>query len=152
GGGGGGGMDTGLSHMEWFRRPDGGVAISEVGARPPGARMVNLHSWAHDFDLFDAWARTVVHGTFEPRPRLFAAGAVYLRAQGSGARVASVRGTAVLNELQGMVVEVRLPEVGQTPSGSYEGEGYIILRDPETERVRGGLARILNELRVELGP
>ena len=32
------GMDTGLSHMEWFRRPDGSIAISEVAARPPGAR------------------------------------------------------------------------------------------------------------------
>ncbi|MCA9751660.1 MAG: ATP-grasp domain-containing protein, partial [Gemmatimonadetes bacterium] len=28
------GMVDGLSHMEWFRRPDGGIAISEVGARP----------------------------------------------------------------------------------------------------------------------
>ena len=27
------GMDTGLSHMEWFRRPDGGAAISEVAAK-----------------------------------------------------------------------------------------------------------------------
>src|ERR1044071_491120 len=33
------GMDTGLSHMEWFRRRDGSVAISEVGARPPGAQI-----------------------------------------------------------------------------------------------------------------
>src|SRR6185437_145024 len=27
------GLRTGLSHMEWFRRPDGSVAVSEVGAR-----------------------------------------------------------------------------------------------------------------------
>src|SRR2546427_670334 len=31
------GMETGLTHMEWFRRPDGTIAISEVAARPPGA-------------------------------------------------------------------------------------------------------------------
>ena len=29
------GQHTGLSHLEWFRRGDGSVAISEVGARPP---------------------------------------------------------------------------------------------------------------------
>ena len=29
------GMDTGMSHMEWFRRPDGRLAISEIAARPP---------------------------------------------------------------------------------------------------------------------
>src|SRR4051812_10475250 len=33
------GMETGLTHMEWFRRRDGSVAISEVGARPPGAQI-----------------------------------------------------------------------------------------------------------------
>ena len=30
---------TALTHMEWFRRPDGSVAVSEVGARPPGAQL-----------------------------------------------------------------------------------------------------------------
>src|ERR1044072_2282004 len=38
------GMDTGLTHMEWFRRRDGSVAISEVGARPPGAQITTLVS------------------------------------------------------------------------------------------------------------
>ncbi|NJD19846.1 MAG: ATP-grasp domain-containing protein, partial [Gemmatimonadetes bacterium] len=66
------GMRTGLSHMEWFRRPDGSVAISEVGARPPGARFGILISWAHDFDLIRAWAETVVFGRFTPRPRPYA--------------------------------------------------------------------------------
>src|SRR6185369_14190103 len=41
------GMTTGLSHMEWFRREDGSVAISEVGARPPGAQITTLMSYAH---------------------------------------------------------------------------------------------------------
>ena len=146
------GMDTGLSHMEWFRRPDGSVAVSEVGARPPGARFVNLISWAHDFDLFDAWAKTVIHGVFEPRPRPFAAGAVYLRAQGSGRKVAGVRGLDLLKSLGDLVVEARLPKPGQAPSGTYEGEGYVILRHPDTDTVRQGLVRVLNGVKVELGP
>lgn len=144
------GMDTGMSHMEWFRRPDGSVAISEVGARPPGARFVHLISWAHDFDLFRAWADVMVHGDFEPRPRPYAAGAAYLRGQGSG-RVARVRGLEeVLDELGPMVVETRLPKVGQSPSGTYEGEGYIIVRHPETEAVRKALGRIVSSVRVDL--
>ena len=32
------GMGTGLSHMEWFLRKDGSPVVSEVGARPPGAK------------------------------------------------------------------------------------------------------------------
>jgi biotin carboxylase len=45
------GMHTGISHMEWFRRRDGTIAISEVAARPPGAQITQLRSYAHDFDL-----------------------------------------------------------------------------------------------------
>lgn len=144
------GMDTGLSHMEWFRRPDGSVAISEVGARPPGARFVNLISQAHDFDLFDAWARVVVHGTFDPRPRPFAAGAAYLRAVGSG-RVSRVRGLEdVVRDLGPLVAEAQLPRPGQPTSGTYEGEGYVIVRHPDTEVVREALGRIVSTVRVEL--
>lgn len=144
------GMGTGMSHMEWFRRPDGSVAISEVGARPPGARFVHLISWAHDFDLFRAWADVVVHDRFEPRPRPYAAGAAYLRGQGRG-RVARVVGLEeVLAELGPIVVESRLPKKGQSPSGTYEGEGYVIVRHPETEVVRRALGRIVSTVRVEL--
>ena len=31
------GLQSGLTHLEWFRRPDGTVAVSEVAVRPPGA-------------------------------------------------------------------------------------------------------------------
>lgn len=146
------GMEAGMSHLEWFRRPDGTVAISEVGARPPGARFVNLISWAHDFDLFRAWAEVVVHGRFESRPRPYAAGAVYLRGQGQG-RVKGVTGlAAIAEELGPLVVEAKIPEAGQPASTTYEGEGYIILRHPETRIVREALWKIVTHVRVELGP
>ena len=144
------GMDTGMSHMVWFRRPDGSVAISEVGARPPGARFVDLISWAHDFDLYAAWARLVVHGDFAPQPRPYAAGAAYLRGQG-GSRVAKVRGLEeVVARLGPMIVEAKLPRSGQPASGTYEGEGHVIVRHPETTVVREALADIVNTVRVEM--
>ena len=36
------GLETGFTHMEWFRRDDGSLAIGEIAARPPGANIV-LH-------------------------------------------------------------------------------------------------------------
>ena len=145
------GLGTGLSHMEWFQRPDGAVAISEVGARPPGARFTSLISWAHDFDLYRAWAGLMVFDEFEPRPRPYAAGAAYLRGQGAG-RVRAVHGLEEIQSRLGeMVVEARLPRFGQPASGSYEGEGYIILRHPETAAVVEGLERIVRTIRVEMG-
>jgi hypothetical protein len=145
------GMRTGLSHMEWFRRSDGSAAISEVGARPPGARFVNLISWAHDFDLFKAWAETVVFARFTPRPRPYAAGAAYLRGQGHG-KVRSVRGLEeIARELGPLVVEAKMPQPGQATSGTYEGEGYVIVRHPETQVVKDALWKIVTRVHVELG-
>jgi hypothetical protein len=53
-------------------------------------------------------------------------------------------------QLGHLVVEARLPQPGQPASSSYEGEGYVIVRDPETEVVRDALARIVSGIRVEL--
>jgi biotin carboxylase len=78
------GMDTGLSHMEWFRRRDGTIAISEVAARPPGAQITTLNSRAHDIDFVRAWAEVMVFGTFERPVRKYAVGVAFLRGQGSG--------------------------------------------------------------------
>src|SRR5579859_1606260 len=41
------GLRTGLTHMEWFRRPDGTVAVSEVAVRPPGAQISAMLCYAH---------------------------------------------------------------------------------------------------------
>ena len=144
------GMGTGLSHMEWFRRRDGSVAVSEVGARPPGAQFTTLISYAHDVDFYAAWARLLVHEEFAPPPRRYAAGIAYLRGQGEG-RVARIAGLAEAQaELGPLVVEVRLPQPGQLPGSSYEGEGFVVLRHPETAVVARALRRLVQLVRVEL--
>ncbi len=145
------GLVTGLSHMEWFRRPDGRVAISEVGARPPGAQFTKLISYAHDFDLYAAWARLMVFDEFTPRERPYAAGAAYLRGQGQG-RVTAVTGLEeVFRDLGEIVQEYRIPRAGQPPSGSYEGEGYVIVRHPDTAVVEQALRQVIERARVVLG-
>ena len=62
------GMGTGVSHMEWFRRPDGSVAVSEVGARPPGAQICSLISYAHDIDFYGAWGAARRHRRSSTKP------------------------------------------------------------------------------------
>jgi D-alanine-D-alanine ligase-like ATP-grasp enzyme len=145
------GLRTGLTHMEWFRRPDGTVVISEVAARPPGAQFTSLLSYAHDMDMYAAWARLEIFGTFAPRERRYAVGAAYLRGQGAG-RVVAVHGLDTLQrELGDLVIEAVLPQRGQTPTGTYEGEGHIVLRHPETAVVEAALRRVVEVARVELG-
>jgi biotin carboxylase len=145
------GMVTGLSHLEWFRLDGGRVAVSEVGARPPGAQIVPLISYAHDFDLFGAWARLMVHERFDPPERRYAAGAAFLRGQGQGRAVAAVRGLdEAQKEIGGLVVEAKLPEPGQPAAGTYEGEVYVLVRHPETAVVERALARLVSLIRVDL--
>jgi hypothetical protein len=145
------GLEGGLTHMEWFRRPDGSVAVSEVGARPPGAQITSMLCYAHDFDLYRAWAKLMIDGTFEPPVRQWSTATVYLRGQGAG-HVRAVHGLDLLPPaVSDLVVDSRLPSPGQASSGSYEGDGYITIRDRETGVVTDALKTILGTVRVELG-
>ncbi len=146
------GLDTGVSHLEWFRRPDGSIAISEVGARPGGAQISKLISYAHDVHFYRLWARLMIDGAVDPPERCFAAGAAFLRGQGEGGRVRAIRGLRQAQEEIGpLVVESNLPRLGQPPTDSYEGEGYVILRHRDTEVVERALHRLISLIRVELG-
>jgi hypothetical protein len=146
------GLETGIAHMEWFRRADGSVAISEVGARPPGAQFTTLLSYAHDVDMYARWGRLAATDAFDPPERKWAVGIAYLRGQGEG-RVRRILGLdEVAKELGPIVVEARLPREGQTPTGTYEGEGYVIVRHHDTDIVERGLARLVTGLRVEMSP
>jgi biotin carboxylase len=145
------GQTTGLSHMEWFRRADGSVAISEVAARPPGAQITTLMSRACDVDFVSAWASLMVYGEFTAPERKYAVGAAFLRGQGDGV-VRHVRGIdRVHEELGGLVCDMKLPEIGQPPAATYEGDGYIILRHPETAVVEHAVRRVVELVHVELG-
>jgi hypothetical protein len=145
------GMETGMSHLEWFRRRDGSLAISEVGGRPPGAQITTLISRAHDFDSVYAWARLMVYGQFDAPERRYAAGAAFLRGQGRG-RVRAIHGLdQIQREFGALVTDAKLPQIGQEPAVSYEGEGYVILRHPETAVVQQALRRLITLVRVELG-
>ncbi len=144
------GIRDALTHMEWFHRPDGSIAVSEVAARPPGAQITSMLGYVHGVDFYRVWAELVILGTFSPPERQFAAGTAYLRGQGRG-RVRAVHGVEELQrEIGDLVVEARLPEVGQPASSGYEGEGYVIVRHPDTEVVRDAVHRIVDRLRVEL--
>jgi len=146
------GMVSGASHMEWFRRPNGTVAISEVGARPGGAQISRLMSFGHEFSFYKAWGRLMIDETWQTPRREWAAGAAFLRAQGEGQRIRAIHGLGQANrEIGHLVVESNLPKIGQPPSSSYEGEGFVIVRHRDTEVVHEALRRLIRLIRVELG-
>jgi hypothetical protein len=146
------GLRNGLTHMEWFRRPDGSVAVSEVGVRPPGGHISSMLNYAHDFDLYTAWAQALVYESGgDPPERKWAVGTVYLRGQGSG----EIRGVSGLDELPddvtSLVIEAQLPAAGRQSNNSYEGDGHVIVRHRETDVVVEALHRIVSGVRVDVG-
>lgn len=143
------GLDSGLTHMEWFRREDGRLAIGEIAQRPPGANITRMLGLAHDVDAYRAWARAVVDGEVDaPWERKHAVGCAFLRGVGRG-RVAAVTGVAQANEAVGKwVVESRLPAMGAPKSDSYEGDGYVIARGETDEQVTQALRVIIETVRV----
>jgi hypothetical protein len=144
------GVRTSISHMEWFARPDGSVAVSEVGARPPGAQLAGMIGMAHDVDFFDLYARLMILEQFTRPERTYACGTAYLRGMGRG-RVRAVHGLdQVGRELGEIVVDSRIPPPGTPASGTYEGEGFVTVRHRDTDVVREALDRIVSLVRVEL--
>ena len=146
------GMKAGLSHMEWFRRSDGSVAVNEVGARPPGVNIMPLMSAAYDTDFVKAWVRLMAKDEFEPPQRVRAAGSAFLKGQGPGDRVVAVDNLdEVLDKLGDAVVEVSPPRLGSKRASGYEGEGFVIVAADTTEEVMQALALIIRNVRVRLG-
>ena len=145
------GMHTGLSHMEWFRRVDGSVAISEVGARPPGAQIVSINSWAHDTDMYRRWAELVTLDRWQVPARRYAVAAAYFRGQGEGQRVVALHGIEqAQRELGHLVVEAKLPQPGQAKGTTYEGDGFAIVRHEQTAVVEQAIRRLVSLVRVEV--
>ena len=146
------GLETGFTHMEWFRRDDGSMAIGEIAARPPGAHIVLGNSFAHDTDMYRAWARAVVDDAFDgPWERKYAVGIAFLRGIGNG-RVTSVSGVDAVNAKIGrLVVDSHMPARGTPRSDSYEGDGYVVVRDPDTEVVKRAMTTVIETIRIEYG-
>ena len=144
------GLDTGFTHMEWFRRDDGSLAIGEIAARPPGANIVLCNSFVHDADMYRAWARAVIDGAYDgPFERKYAVGCAFLRGVGRG-RVVRVAGVDEAQAKMGkLVVDAKLPARGSFRSDSYEGDGHVIVRDPDVEVVKAALKTVIETIQIE---
>ena len=143
---------AGFTHMEWYRKADGEAVFGEIGARPPGARAVDLMNYATDGDLFVAWAEAVVHGQLSrPLERKYNAGCIFKRARGAG-RITHVEGLdALLAEYGEHVVHIDLLPIGahrRDWRATLISDGMIIVRHPELQRVIEMTDRFASDLHL----
>jgi biotin carboxylase len=129
------GFRDGFTHMEWYRKDDGEVVFGEIGARPPGARTVDVMNYATDADLFTAWAEAVTHGRIsQPVIRRYNAASIFKRASGAG-RITHYEGLDALLATYGEhVAALELLPVG-APRRDWRAtliaDGMVIVRHPE---------------------
>jgi hypothetical protein len=149
------GFRTGFTHMEWYRKADGEAVFGEIGARPPGARVVDLMNYSTDGDVYVAWAEAVVHGRLsQPLERKFNAGCVFKRAKGVG-RITHIEGLdRLMAEYGEHVVLLDLLPVG-APRRDWRAvlisDGMIVVRHPELQAVIEMTERFASDLDMYAG-
>lgn len=109
------GLVDGATHMEWFFGPKG-LKVSEVGARPAGERIWDMHVAGNELDLYGAWARAVMHGeSFGTPTRKYAVGSVQIRPDRDGTYVGHDGVDEAKRMLGSALVECEIPPPG-TPT------------------------------------
>jgi biotin carboxylase len=146
------GFADGFTHMEWYRKADGEVVFGEIGARPPGARTVDVMNYATDADLFTAWAYAVTQGSIPfPVERRYNAASIFKRAQGAG-RITRYEGLDHLLAAYGEhVAAIDLLPVG-APRRDWRAtliaDGMVIVRHPDLDPALEMARRFAAELHL----
>ena len=148
------GFRTGFTHMEWFLK-DGEAVFGEIGARPPGARSVDIMNYAADIDVYTGWAEAVCHGRFsQDVERKYNAAVIFKRAQGQG-RIRRIEGLeSLLRELGPAVACVDLLPVG-APRRNWRAtlisDGYLIVRHENLETAMAMADKVGTDLQIYAG-
>jgi hypothetical protein len=149
------GFESGFTHMEWYRKPDGEAVFGEIGGRSPGGRLTHGMNYSCDADLFRGWAEAVCHGRLSQDARKkYNAALIFKRAEGEG-RIQRIDGLASLMQRYGdCVATIDLVPVG-APRRDYRqvvtGDGWICVRHPDLETTMRMADAFGTELRIYAG-
>jgi len=147
------GFETGFTHMEWFRTASGEAVFGEIGARPPGARLVHVMNYTSDADLFRGWAEAVCWGRLsQDTSRKYNAGVIFKRAQGPGNIVRRYEGLdRLMARFREHVTVIDLTPIGSPRrdwKSSAIGDGWIVVRHPDLQTALAIGDAFASELRV----
>lgn len=149
------GFQSGYTHMEWYRTPSGEAVFGEIGARSPGAGLVDLINYAADIDTYTGWAECVVHERFTQKAeRKYNAAWIYKRAQGQG-RIQRYEGLeSLLSEFGPHIVDIDLNPIG-APRRDWRkvlvGDGLMVIRHHDLDTTRAMAERVAARLHIVAG-
>lgn len=149
------GMQTGFTHMEWYRKSSGEIVFGEIAARAPGGRLVEQMNLANDFDIYREWARAVCWHSFEATAhRRYHVAAVFKRAIGQG-RIRAVEGLDVARRKLGssLIIEDLLP-IGAPRRDWHQtllSDGTLMVRHPDFATCKAMMDVLVNDVRLYAG-
>jgi biotin carboxylase len=149
------GFEYGFTHMEWFLTEKGEAVFGEIGARPPGARTVDLMNWANDVDLYHCWAEVVAYGKMRGRvARAYNAAMIFKRAQGDGI-IQRIDGLdSIMRRFGPHVAHVELQQVG-SPRRNWKqtlvSDGFLVVRHPDLDKTCEMADAVGTDLRIFAG-
>ena len=146
---------TGYTHMEWYRTRDGEAVFGEIGARPPGAYLVDLINYASDIDTYTGWAETVVHGRFTQHvERKYNAAWIFKRARGQGTIQRHEGLHSLLSEVGQHIVMMELNPIG-SPRRDWKnvlvGDGIVVVRHPDLQSTIEIAGKVASRLQLVAG-
>ena len=149
------GFETGFTHMEWFLKDDGEAVFGEIGARPPGARSVDIMNYGSDIDVYVGWAEAVCHGAFSQNvERKYNAAVIFKRAQGQG-RIRHIAGLEALQRDFGeALIHTELLPLG-APRRNWKqtliSDGHLVVRHPDLDATLAMADRVGTDLTLYAG-
>ncbi len=136
------GIQDGATHTEWFFGPKG-LKISEVGARPAGERIWDMHAHGNEFDLYGAWADSVLHARASGTPtRKYATGSVQIRPPQGGVFAGHEGVDVVRRELGDAIFDSEVPRPGAPTSpltAGWHANTWFRVRDEDYDRLQRNL-------------
>ncbi len=114
-------LRSAAAHMEWFFGPKG-LKFSEIGARPAGEKIWDMHGVGNEFDVYREWALAILGRPAERQPtHRYAVGSIQIRPSRDGV-VAGHRGVReALDRIGPHLYEHALPPAGTPTKGLDKG-------------------------------
>jgi hypothetical protein len=146
------GIGTAATHMEWFMG-DKGLVFNEIGARPPGVNVFDLHGAANHFDIYRAWAEAICLGRIQTLPHHRGCGGLVALRPTRDGTVVGVHGVQRIQEKYGArIFNAHLPHPGQKTQpvdAGYRANGYIYATHEDYDACKAMMADMAQSIRIE---
>ncbi len=148
------GIETSATHMEWFYGPKG-LKFSEIGCRPPGVSVWDLYSAANDFDVYQEWANTIVHGEARQKRSLrYSTGMLNMRPDKDGQIIGYEGLDEVHRRFGDHIIDEHIPAIGSPTApieGGYKVNAWMRLQHTDYDELRRIMTAIGEMVQVRAG-